>query len=237
MHNILLENNLPQKCNDITLYTDFRNMIRFETALYDDELSTQQKAVVGLMQLFNKLPKNEDELQQYTDILVWFYSCGQSGDTLYKSMANGNYESRHFLQNTKAQVPQGQPTAQHGKKNNVRAYDFAQDALCIYASFLQAYNVDLTSSEYLHWWKFCAMLENLPQTTPLAQRMAYRLTDTSTIKDKAQKQHIENMKKQYAIKKHVNLNKIKSLHSITQQNLNKVQKRFEQAKNAQIKSV
>ncbi len=230
MQNILLENSLPQKCNGITLYTDFRNMIRFELALYDDELDTQQKAVIGLMQLFNTLPNNEKELKQLTDILVWFYSCGRGGDMQYKSAHNGCYLVD--AQNKTEQNNKKTHQSENQSKQFERAYDFTQDAMCIYASFLQAYAVDLTSPNYLHWWKFCAMLENLPQTTPLAQRMAYRVTDTSTIKDKAQKQYYESLKKLYALKQHANLSKLKSVQDITLQNLNRVQKRFDAAKSA-----
>lgn len=43
----------------------------------------------------------------------------------------------------------------------------------IFAAFLQAYDIDLTEVN-MHWYKFRALLQALPEKTMLSQIMSYR---------------------------------------------------------------
>lgn len=54
-----------------------------------------------------------------------------------------------------------------------RVYDFAYDFDSIYASFRQAYSVDLFRDD-LHWWEFRAMLLGLPDDSPFMAAVGYR---------------------------------------------------------------
>lgn len=80
-----------------------------------------------------------------------------------------------------------------------RAYDFAQDADALQASFLDAYGVDLSTAK-LHWWTFKRLLCNLPPETPFMKRMYYRTADTKGM-SKSERKHVEKMRKLYALKK------------------------------------
>ncbi len=229
--NILLENSLPLICEGLPLYGDFRNMIRFETALYDDAISNSEKAYIGLLQLFDNVPTSETELLKHTQILIWFYSIELAGNTKFEKTGNNtfmsinaNYAQQKSIKNENTQLPDA--------SKNIRAYDFETDSFCIYASFLQAYNIDLTKSDFFHWWKFCALLENLPAHTPMAQRMAYRTMDTSLIKDKAQREYYERLKQNFKIKQIAKHNKIKTIEDIANYNKERIKQRFEYAKNA-----
>lgn len=55
-----------------------------------------------------------------------------------------------------------------------RAVDMVWDGDYIVASFMQAYGIDLTTIDYMHWHVFKALLYGLPDTTVMAQIMAYR---------------------------------------------------------------
>lgn len=55
--------------------------------------------------------------------------------------------------------------------------DFHQDEAVIYASFLQAYGIDLYEVGYLHWWKFKALITGIPESTTLGQIMQLRSYD------------------------------------------------------------
>ena len=68
------------------------------------------------------------------------------------------------------------------------------DAGYIYAAFLAVYRIDIFSVEYLHWWAFRWLLEALPGDTEIKQRMAYRGTDASKIKDKAERRRVQRIK-------------------------------------------
>lgn len=167
---LLLEGGLPETIDGVPIYADYRNMIRFEQILDDDSLTDVQKTMLGVSQLFDELPP--DGFERAVDRLQWFYSRG------------------------KAMPSEG--TQQSGKKA-VRAYDLTYDASCIYAAFRQAYQIDLTEISYLHWWAFLALLENLPDSTAMAQRMQLRAMDLKGIKDKKMREHYAKLQKQVAL--------------------------------------
>lgn len=66
----------------------------------------------------------------------------------------------------------GEPLPIH---NNPKYYDFEQDAMAIYASFKQVYNVDLWDERgKLHWVKFQALLFGLPENCQFTQIITIR---------------------------------------------------------------
>ncbi len=103
---------------------------------------------------------------------IWFYRCGhdEEPDTGDKS----------------------------GLRPCERAYDFAQDAPLLLASFRAAYGIDL-SVDYVHWWTFRDLMLGLPQDTPFMQVVGYRTADTKGM-TKAQKKFYAEMKARYAIR-------------------------------------
>ena len=169
---LLLEGGLPETIDGVPIYADYRNMIRFEQILDDDGLTDVQKTVLGVSQLFDELPPSG--LERAVDRLNWFYSRGKNADAEDK---------------------------QQGGKKAVRAYDltYDADASCIYAAFRQAYQIDLIEIPYLHWWVFLALLENLPDSTPMAQRMQLRAMDVKGIEDKKMREHYAKLQKQVAL--------------------------------------
>lgn len=57
-----------------------------------------------------------------------------------------------------------------------RVIDFSIDADYIYASFRQAYGIDLMSDD-LHWFEFLALLKSLPEETIMRRIISYRQYD------------------------------------------------------------
>lgn len=169
MNCLLLESGLPDAIDGVPIYADYRNMIRFEQILDDDTLDDAQKTVLGVSQLFDKLPPGG--IERAVDRLQWFYRRGQDAG--------------------------GRRPKQAG--NGARAYDLTADAACIYAAFLQAYRIDLTEIPFLHWWAFLALLENLPEETLMAQRMQLRTMDLTEIKDKDLRKDYARRQKQVAL--------------------------------------
>lgn len=169
---LLLEGGLPETIDGVPIYADYRNMIRFEQILDDDGLTDVQKTMLGVSQLFDELPPGG--LERAVDRLQWFYSRGKAAS---------------------------EEDGQQGGKKAVRAYDltYDADASCIYAAFRQAYQIDLIEIPYLHWWAFLALLENLPDSTAMAQRMQLRAMDLKGIKDKKMREHYAKLQKQVAL--------------------------------------
>ena len=166
---LLLEGGLPESIDGVPIYADYRNMIRFEQLLDDDALSDTVKTALGVRQLFDELPPGG--IERAVDRLQWFYSRGKASD--------------------REDAPRG--------KKAVRAYDLIYDAPCVYAAFRQAYQIDLIEIPYLHWWAFLALLENLPDSTTMAQRMQLRAMDVDKIKDKKMREHYAKLQKQVAL--------------------------------------
>ena len=195
---LLLEGGLPESIDGVPIYADYRNMIRFEQILDDDGLTDVQKTVLGVSQLFDELPPGG--LERAVDRLQWFYSRGRNADTEDK---------------------------QQGGKKAVRAYDLTYDAdtSCIYAAFRQAYHIDLIEIPYLHWWAFLALLENLPEDTPMAQRMHLRTMDLSEIKDAKLRQQYQRMQKQVALPRK-SVTRTQRVEKLSE----RVERRYEEAK-------
>ena len=83
---------------------------------------------------------------------MWFYKCGKDKP----------------------------PKKSKGKGSNKRAFDYKEDDLLIWGAFKTYFKVDL-STNYLHWWKFKALWETLPQEAEFTKIKGYR---TYTGKDK-----------------------------------------------------
>lgn len=61
------------------------------------------------------------------------------------------------------------------EKNDEITLDLQQDAEYIYASFIQAYNINLFERQQdLHWLEFRALLQGLPEDTIMKQIMSIR---------------------------------------------------------------
>lgn len=102
------------------------------------------------------------------DALLWFYRCGE------------------------------EEAGAGGASGRARVYDFDQDAGALYASFLTAFGMDL-STDRVHWWQFRRLMFALPAETPFSQRLHYRTADTSSM-GREQKRHYQKMKALYAVR-------------------------------------
>lgn len=83
-----------------------------------------------------------------------------------------------------------------------RVVDFNLDGEYIYASFLQAYGIDLLEEQgRLHWKKFIALFEGLPEGTKIREIMKIRGTElpAPTRYNQKQRQHLMELKAYYAL--------------------------------------
>lgn len=204
--NLLLENGLPEEIDGRPIYPDFRNMIRFEQLLQDDTLPPHIKLMCSLQQLFERVPEDLDYAVQK---LLWFYNCGKSP----KDAAGGRA----------------------GMRPPERAYDFDKDAPLIYASFVAAYGMHLTEVDYLHWWEFTALLQSLPDTTPMGRVMYLRTVDLDTIKDKTQRKILAEQKDHWRLKPLHTPPAGRSIAELEQAARDQTRRRLEQARMEQAR--
>lgn len=89
------------------------------------------------------------------------------------------------------------------KETNKKTFDFYQDADYIYASFFQAYGIDLIEQQgKLPWQKFIALFQGLPADTKICEVMSIRVRDIpeQTKYNTKEIQALKQAKKTYALK-------------------------------------
>lgn len=133
--NILIDG-VPTEWNGYTVNTDFRVGIRVMQAAEDRELYDSERYEIIMLLLF----QNEDgSVREHPPI-------EQMGDVLKWLLSGWNHD--------------GKPSEQKKK----RTVDFEVDQWRIYADFIQAYGIDLSTAK-MHFWAFCGLLWNLPART------------------------------------------------------------------------
>lgn len=172
--NILLDR-LPQYTKSgLKIRTDFRESIKFELLMQDNKIDEKTKIMQALKLYYYDISKITDIKQAVNDIL-WFYACGKQ-----KINVDNNKNEN--------------------KNNDIKQiYSYEFDDEYIYSAFMEQYKIDLNSIEYLHWWKFKALMNCLNQDTQFVKIMGYRDIDLSKIKDKDMKLNYKKLKKQYAL--------------------------------------
>lgn len=94
---------------------------------------------------------------------------------------------------------EGNPMPQP-KRDGEQLVSFLFDAKYIYAAFMQAYGIDLIEQQgSLHWSKFSALLNALPDNTLMRQIIDIRKTDLNEINDKDEKKRIKKLKQQFSL--------------------------------------
>ncbi|MCI8308935.1 MAG: hypothetical protein HFJ45_01675 [Clostridia bacterium] len=147
--------NLQEKKYKINV--DFRNMISFENKIQDKNVSESEILEFGLrhfyLDFFNIenyqfLIRNTELYREACEKLLWFYKCGREN---YHKIKSGN---KGCL-----------------KSNEIYSYEY--DDEYIWGAFFELYKIDLTTDK-LHWWKFKAILNSLPENTKFEKIKSYR---------------------------------------------------------------
>jgi len=106
------------------------------------------------------------------------------------------------------------------QRSRPMAFDFQQDSEYIFAAFMGAYGIDLTTAA-LHWWTFKALFKALPEDCEMCKIMRYR---TIQLKDvpKDQRRFYAEQKARYSLGK-------QAKHQTEQDMRDYVKRRFEEA--------
>jgi len=92
--------------------------------------------------------------------------------------------------------------SQSQSEDRERLFSLKYDAEYIYASFLQAYGIDLMDAQNsLHWKKFNALLNGLPSDTKFAEVLKTRAYKPQKGDSKKYKESMKELKKEYALPK------------------------------------
>lgn len=166
-----LYSELPRTVNGLPVRTDWRVMAEFENGLYRTKSGGEGALVRASLAAFYCAPPPDENAAWQG--LLWFYRCGKDPPK----------------------------TGTGGSRRRARPYDFDVDAELVYASFWQAYRLDLTRSR-MHWWQFRALFNGLPEKCPLGRVIGYRTAELDGLPEK-QRAFYEQMRALYALPKEV----------------------------------
>lgn len=152
--------------------TDFREWIRFALLVSSEEVSNELKLSMMLQWYMNDMPK---DIAKAIDSLGIFFA----GKELHEITE--------------------QSDTKETTSSNAVPFDFQTDAADIYASFLLHYRIDLQSIDYMHWYKFRILFEELPPESSIKKKIYYRTVDLNTIKNKEERNRIEEIRQKIKI--------------------------------------
>lgn len=162
----------------------YDNILRLFDLIEDKTILDEFKVNTGLLMLIND--KLEDyELQERADIFI----------ELVKSVVGSD-------------AKESQPVDIDGNpmpvmpSDDKKAYDLAQDAEYIYASFMHTYKIDLFEMQgVLHWKKFKSLLNGLSEDSIFSRIVGIRTAELPSGKGTAkERERMQKLKRQYALK-------------------------------------
>lgn len=155
----------------------FDNILKIIDMLNDKRLASNYKTHLGLQMFFGKRTDLIDlPLKTKTEIFNQVFN------------EYVNQEKKEEVQTDLA----GNPLPAKYKKDKENFYSLKHDAEYIYASFLQAYGIDLIEQQgKLHWFKFQALLAGLPEDTKFRQVVSIRMWKKPSKHDTEEKQMLE----------------------------------------------
>lgn len=123
--------------------TDFRTALTIMEAFEDPGLTWLDKQAITLALLYGEnLP--DDPVEAF-DMAVFFLDCGED---------------------------HGENQVEGGGDRPERLYSFSHDARYIYSAIQMTHGIDLEAVEYMHWWRFCYLFQDLREDCYF-QRMVY----------------------------------------------------------------
>ena len=163
----------------------FDNVLDIFDVLADDDLSDFDKANLGLLYLFDGEhldPERatiapEDAIETWNDIFENYISVADKEVVDYDL--------------------QGNPMP---KKATKKLIDIEKDAEFIYSSFRQAYRIDLFDEQgKMHWHKFQALLNGLPENTIFKRIIQIRAWEPSKHESKEYKKSMSELQEIYSL--------------------------------------
>ena len=91
----------------------------------------------------------------------------------------------------------GEEPKKSTKKQNP-VFSFKEDAGLIFAAFKEVYNIDLVEDK-IHWWKFRALFDALPDTCQFKKVVGYRAMEINPKMSNEEKRFYRKMKNIYGL--------------------------------------
>lgn len=156
----------------IPIYTDFRKYIKLMDILKSEDVTDSEKAEF-LCFFFLKMPTNINmAIDKFLDFVLMKDLKLPAGEGSENNEVDSEKEP---------------------EKPTKALYSFKYDYAFILSGFLQCYQINLKTIDYMHWWEFRCLFQGLPDDTGIKQRIRYREIDPSSIKNKAERRRIRRI--------------------------------------------
>lgn len=153
------------------MQTDFREWIKFELLLTDDDICMDDKKICSLKEIIFPVVPDDGQLW---DFIIWFYNCGK--------------------------VPSESGNRKRPSQKQAAVYSFEHDYGYIYSAFLELYGIDIVDIPYLHWWKFKSLFTSLHDCR-FTDIVGYRSEKITSKTPDYRKDFLKEAKKIYALPK------------------------------------
>jgi len=175
---------------DVPIQTDYRTWLRFESIVGKTDVDAAMKSEQIIRLLFPDIDAlSQASGKEIVDGITWFYNGGDQRMNLYLKREQAKLE-REAQECKEKGLPY---------KKAAAPYDYDFDSRLIYSAFLQQYNIDLKSDEYLHWWKFKDLFSGLDESTKFEQVVKVRTMKLTKDMSDGQKKYYKRLKEIYAL--------------------------------------
>lgn len=158
----------------------FDNVLDVFDVIKDKTLRDHEKAEINLELLLNEPFKGLEAIE------LWNY--------IYEEFIK--FEKKQPIEYDR----QGNPMPVYEDDEEKQYMDIEQDAEYIFASFKQAYNMNLFKEQgRLHWYEFKALLSGLPSDTIMQRIIQIRAWEPSKGDSSETKENMKKLKKIYAL--------------------------------------
>lgn len=152
---MILTRTLPKSLEvsgqDFNIRTDFRDVLEYQAGMKPGAEDTD--IILAVYEMYGQDDRilRPDTFMEALEQLNWFVACGE--------------ETKRRPSNATLGINRNKP------------FDFELDGALIYSAFVQTYNIDLYEVEYMHWWKFNALLSDVCRDCRFSKIMEYRTID------------------------------------------------------------
>lgn len=171
---------------------------------YDDKKYNIDLTFDNVLDVFDYL--NDERLREYESVIIVLSLL--LGDQEYKPTIDlWNFIFENFISDTKDEPIRRDLAGNPMKKQTTdkkRSIDLDKDGGFIYASFKQAYHIDLFEEQgKMHWDTFRSLLNGLPSNTVMQQIIRIREWKPSKEDTLEQKKQMKELQKIYALESEV----------------------------------
>lgn len=168
----------------VPIVTGYRASVRFEKVLRRQGADPEDVLDEALRIYFPGFVFNGAERDAAVDAIIWFYLCGK-------------------------ETPKEDEEAEGYDPTKPKSFDYDHDAGYVYASFKQAYDIDLLKED-IHWWQFRALFDSLPEDTMLMKVIGYRTAKVPSGASAETRQRIEELRRAFELPLDADLEELKT---------------------------